>query len=41
MVNIYCGTEDRAEFFKEIVTALNLDIEYQVKIIDGEYEIQC
>ena len=38
---IYCGTEDRVEFFKEIITALGLDIKYQVKIVDGEYEIEC
>lgn len=41
MVNIYCGTEDRVEFFKEIITTLGLDIKYQVKIVDGEYEIEC
>lgn len=38
---IYAGTEDRVEFFQEIILALGLEniIDYQVKIVDGEYEI--
>lgn len=36
---IYAGDEDRVEFFKEIVSTLGLKIEYEVKIVDGEYEI--
>ena len=38
-VMIYAGDEDRVEFFKEIVSALGLNIEYEVDICDGEYEI--
>lgn len=36
---IYAGTEDFVEFFKTIISTLGLDINYQVKIVDGEYEI--
>lgn len=39
MINIYCGDEDRVEFFKEIISTLGLDINYEVKIVDGEYEV--
>lgn len=37
---IYAGTEDNVDFFKTILATLGLDIEYQVKIVDGEYEIE-
>lgn len=36
---IYCGTEDRVEFFEEIISTLGINIDYQVKVVDGEYEI--
>ena len=36
---IYCGDEDRVEFFEEIISALGLDINYEVRVVDGEYEI--
>lgn len=36
---IYAGTEDYVEFFEQIISALGLDINYQVEIVDGEYEI--
>ena len=36
---IYCGDEDRVKFFQEIISTLGLDINYQVEIVDGEYEI--
>ena len=38
---IYCGDEDRVEFFKELIVALGIDkfINYEVKIVDGEYEV--
>jgi hypothetical protein len=36
---IYCGTGDRVEFFEEIISTLGLDIDYQVELVDGEYEI--
>lgn len=37
--NIYAGDEDRVEFFKEIISTLGLKIKYEVKVVDGEYEI--
>ena len=36
---IYCGSEDYADFFEKIVQILNLDIKYEVEIVDGEYEL--
>ena len=36
---IYAGTEDRVEFFEEILSTLGLNIEYDITICDGEYEI--
>lgn len=36
---IYAGDEDRVEFFKEIISTLGLKIKYEIKIVDGEYEI--
>lgn len=36
---IYCGTEDYVRFFEEVISLLELDIDYDVVIIDGEYEI--
>lgn len=36
---VYCGTEDRVEFFKEINDRLKLNLLYEVQIVDGEYEI--
>lgn len=38
--NIYCGSEDFVEFFEQIVEALGLDVKYEVKIVDGEYELE-
>lgn len=37
---IYCGTFDQVEFFAQIISTLGLDIDYQVKVVDGEYEIE-
>ena len=37
--SIYCGTEDYVEFFKTVIDAIGLDIDYRVEIVDGEYEI--
>ena len=36
---IYAGDEDRVEFFKEIISTLGLKVKYEVKEVDGEYEI--
>lgn len=36
---IYCGTEDYVEFFETIISTLGLSIDYQVEMVDGEYEI--
>lgn len=38
-MRVYCGTEDYVEFFEQIISALGLDISYQVEVVDGEYEI--
>lgn len=39
MKEIYCGTEDFVRFFEDLITILDLDLEYDVIITDGEYEI--
>lgn len=36
---IYCGTEDYVDFFYNIISTLGIDLDYEVKVIDGEYEI--
>lgn len=36
---IYCGTEENVEFFKTIISTLGIDVEYEVQICNGEYEI--
>lgn len=38
--SIYCGTEDNVEFFKSIIDALGLNVEYEVYDCDGELEIE-
>lgn len=41
MTTIYCGTEDRVEFFKEIAATIGMleVFDYEVKLVDGEYEV--
>lgn len=37
---IYCGTEDYVQFFEKVVDTLGLACSYEVKDVDGEYEIE-
>lgn len=37
---IYAGDKDRVEFFKEIVSTLGVKTKYEIKVVDGEYEIK-
>lgn len=36
---IYAGVEDFVNFFNQVVSALDLDIEYEIEDVDGELEI--
>ena len=37
--SIYCGTKEQVEFFEYIIGALGLTLDYEVVVVDGEYEI--
>ena len=36
---IYCGTEEYVEFFETIISTLGIEADYDIEMIDGEYEI--
>ena len=36
---IYCGTEEYVEFFETIISTLGIEANYDIEIVDGEYEI--
>ena len=39
MKRIYCGSEDFVSFFQTVISTLGINVDYQVEIVDGEYEI--
>lgn len=39
-MRIYCGSEDFVQFFEDLVKALDLQIEYEIIDVDGEYEVE-
>lgn len=43
MNNLYCGTEDNVEFFKEVLKFIGVEdvLKYRVIVVDGEYEIEA
>ena len=38
-MRIIAGTEDFVEFFKQVISTLELDVNYEVEDVDGELEI--